>query len=229
VDSPGTSSGRVFPSLTGQPSQISSANQIRVQVDHHFSSMAQAIRSGAARYRSLEPAEIEMMVGVVEEHRTKVLSSVDAGYFVDAWQDPADGVARLIHEDERWKAVVVARATRGSRPDPGRSDSGRPDSPAPMRYMGFDDDKGVRFFKFGTLPVHESPIYTVQVPVNLLLKHGISFQDGPAMSSAMMASGVAQNHLVTEDDCLAFLAVRSAKAERKPARRKAAGAGSDTD
>ncbi|MES1261131.1 MAG: hypothetical protein ABUS49_05275 [Acidobacteriota bacterium] len=187
------------------------ATQIRKQVELSFDRLITAILAGTNRYKSLEPAEVTTLLGAVDEHRAKVLFVTDAAYFLDHWQDPVDRVQRLIHGDLRWQAIVEARAARHPRPD----------AVVPVRYMGFDDAKGVRIFKFGRLPVGAmSPVYTVQVAVDLLLKHGISFQDGPAMCSAIMAAGIAESHQVTDEDCLAFVALRPARAERKAPRKK---------
>ncbi len=203
--------GRPLPALTGQVSQISWANQIRTQIELSFGRIAAAVTAGTNRYKSLEPAETALLLEVVEGHRDRVLASTDAQYFMDQWQDPLDRAQRLIHADQRFLAIVEARTARNPRPEP----------VVPVRYMGFDDAKGIRNFKFGRLPANSAtPIFRVSVPVSLLLAHGISFQDAPSMCAAIMSATEAENHLLTAEDCLAFVALRPVKADRKPPRKK---------
>jgi len=209
-----------FPLLTGPAARISWANHLRTQVNDGFDRLSEAVRAGSSRYKALLPAEVTEILAVIEEHRSTVLSVSDSQYFLDRWPDPVDAVARLIHGDDRWKKVVLARSARNVRPEP----------VVPIRYLGFDDTKGVRFFKFGRLPSSASnPVFVIQVPVALLLRHGISFQDGPSMCSTLMAAREisdlgASSHEVTDEDCAAFVAQRPAKTTRKPPRRVAAAA-----
>ena len=204
---------RHLPPLTGPATQLLWADQIRQQVEISFDRLTSAILAGTSRYKSLEPAEVTSLLSVVSEHRNRILSVTEASYFLDHWQEPVDRVQRLIHADLRWQTIVESRAARHPRAD----------AVVPVRYMGFDDAKGVRNFRFGRLPSGAStPVYTVQVAVQLLLKHGISFQDGPSMCSAIMANGMAESHQVTDEDCLAFVALRPVRPERKAPRKKAA-------
>lgn len=202
-----------LPALTGDSSQVAWAFQIRKQVGQSFDRIAAAVAAGTNRYKSLTPEETSSLLAVVEEHRASVLGMCDARYFMDQWQDPIDRAQRLIHADARWLSMVEARAARNPRPD----------AVAPIRYMGFDDAKGVRIFKFGRLPANAlTPVYKISVPVSLLLAHGISFQDAPSMCAAIMASRDACSCTITEEDCLAFIALRPVKADRKAPRKKAA-------
>jgi hypothetical protein len=202
-----------LPQLHGSASQISWATQIRAQVDLSFQRVVNAIQSGANKYKGLESPETEALLSMVGQHRASVLGVSDAQHFLDHWQDPVDRVQRLINGDPRWKTIMEARALRNPRQDVA----------APLRYMGFDDASGVRIFKFGRLPASpETPVFTVHADVALFLKHKISFQDGPAMCSAIVASGEFGNHQLTDEDCLAFVSLRPSKADRKPPKRKPA-------
>lgn len=205
--------GGSAPALTGLASQISWATQIRSQVNVSFDRLANAVESGINRYKGLESSETASLLAIVEEHRAQVLGVADAQYFLDHWQDPADRVQRLIHGDERWKSIVEARSLRHPRQD----------APVPLRYMGFDDADGVRIFKFGRLPASAGTIlYKVHASVGLFLKHKISFQDGPAMCSAIMAVDEVAHHQLTDDDCALFVSQRPQKADRKAPKRKPA-------
>jgi hypothetical protein len=204
--------GHSLPALTGQPGQIAWALQIRSQIEQTFGRISAAVSAGTNRYKALEPLETELLLKAVEEHRSRVMGTTDAQYFTDQWQDPLERAQRLIHADFRWLNILEARAARNPKQEP----------VVPVRYMGFDDAKGIRSFKFGRLPAGAaSPVFRVSVPVNLLLSHGISFQDAPSMCAAIMAAKDAEDHLLTEDDCIAFVAMRPVKTDRKPPRRKA--------
>ncbi len=210
---PNDASELPLPALTGDSSQVAWAFQIRRQVDQSFDRISVAVASGTNRYKALTPEETAVLLAVVAEHRGDVLGKCSAQYFLEHWQDPVDRAQRLIHTDPRWLALVEARAARNPKPD----------AVAPIRYMGFDDAKGVRMFKFGRLPANPStPVYKISVHVQLLLSHGISFQDAPSMCAAILASREASSCTITEEDCLSFIALRPAKADRKAPRRKAA-------
>jgi hypothetical protein len=57
----------------------------------------------------------------------------------------------------------------------------------------------------------------------MFLRHKISFQDGPAMCSAIMAAcPEPKDHWVTDEDSLEFISRRPVKADRKPPRQKQA-------
>jgi hypothetical protein len=190
--------GRTDSPLTGHTSQVTWANQIRTQIHLSFDRVATSVETTA-------------LLAVVEEHRAKVTGVQDAQYYLDNWQDPVDRVQRLIHNDERWKNIVESRAARNPRPD----------TLVPLRYMGFDDAAGTRIFKFGRLPATATTaVYSVRVAVDLFRKHKISFQDGPAMCSAIVANGEVESHDLTDEDCVAFLSLRASKADRPTQKRK---------
>jgi len=213
--SQGVSAVLALPVLHGHPNQVYWAEQTRKQVIASFDRIAAAITAGNNRYKGLEPAEVGDLLAVVAQHQAVVLQVTEAQYFTDNWQDPPDRAQRLINADPCWTAIVAARAVRNPRPE----------TVVPVRYMGFDDAKGVRVFKFGRLPAGESnAIFRVQVPISMLLSHGISFQDAPAMCAAIIANREAENHCLTDEDCQAFIALRPVKGERKAPRKKAAAA-----
>ena len=204
--------GGTAPALTGPASQVTWATQIRNQVSLSFDRIVTSAEAGTNRYKGLDPAETSAVLAIVEEHRAKVLGVQEAQYFLDNWQDPVDRVQRLIHSDERWKAIVESRAARNPRQD----------ALVPLRYMGFDDSGGTRIFKFGRLPATATTaIYKVSASVDLFRKHKISFQDGPAMCSAIVANGEVESYELTDEDCIAFLSLRASKAGYVPATGKA--------
>jgi hypothetical protein len=205
--------GTTDSALNGLTSQITWANQIRTQINLSFDRLVASVEAGINRYKGLAPEEVTALLAMVEEHRAKVLGVQDAQYFLDNWQDPVDRVQRLIHTDERWKNIVESRAVRNPRPD----------TLVPLRYMGFDDAAGTRIFKFGRLPATATTVvYTVSASVDLFRKHKISFQDGPAMCSAIVGNGDVESHELTDEDCIAFLSLKASKVDRTTQKRKPA-------
>jgi hypothetical protein len=198
--------------LQGTAGQVAWATEIRTRVTAEFDRFARSLNDGANRFRALDRAEISVLLAVLEEHRSSVLGMAHAEYFINQWQDPGDRVQRVVSADGRWKAITEARAGRMAKAPP----------VAPIRYMGFDDVAGVRIYKFGRFPSHNGmEIFTVRMPVAMFLKHKISFQDGPGMTSAIMAAGTEpRDHLVTDEDSLEFISRRPVKAERKPFKHK---------
>ena len=94
-----------------------------------------------------------------------------------------------------------------------------------FRYMGFDQDQNTRSFKFDVV-FKDRPAYRLVVAADLLLfvKHGIGFQEGPALCARKLSSnqeGVRQSHhQLTNEDLLEFASARTAAQERKAALRK---------
>jgi hypothetical protein len=200
--------------LEGTAGQISWAAEIRDRVNAEFDRVRASIEEGSNKFRALDRNETATLLALIEEHRAQVLSAGQAEYFIAQWQNPADRLMRVLNGDVRWKTINDARAAR--RP--------RGEAVAPIRYLGFDDAAGTRIYKFGRLPSHDGmEIFVVSMAVEMFLKHKISFQDGPAMCSAIMAAGPEpKDHWVTDEDSLEFIARRPVKAERKPPRQKQA-------
>jgi hypothetical protein len=200
--------------LRGEADQVSWAREIRRRVDAEFDRVRRSMEAGSNKFRALDRTETAALLVLLEEHRASVLSADQAEYFIAEWQNPADRLQRVFNGDERWRAINDARAAR--RP--------RSETVAPIRYLGFDDAAGTRIFKFGRLPSHDGmEIFVVNMAVAMFLKHKISFQDGPAMCSAIMAAGAEpKDYWVTDNDSLEFISRRPVKAERKPPRQKQA-------
>jgi hypothetical protein len=200
--------------LQGPPNRVAWANEIRSRVGSEFERMRVSIESGSNKFRAIDRAETISLLSMLDAHRAEVFSATLAEYFIAEWQNPSDRLHRLINGDEHWKAINNARLARKVRIE----------TVAPVRYLGFDDAAGVRIYKFGRLPSRDGmEIFVVNIPVSMFLKHKISFQDGPAMCSAIMAASVEpKDHWVTDEDSLEFIARRPVKSERKPPRQKQA-------
>ena len=200
--------------LTGSSGQIAWAQEIRGRVSMEFNRVRTSIENGSNKFRALDRAETAVLLEMLEAHRETVFSETQAEYFIAEWQNPADRLHRLINSDPRWKTISDARVARKVKPE----------MTAPVRYLGFEDAAGVRIYKFGRLPSRDGEeIFVVNIPVAMFLKHKISFQDGPAMCSAIMAAGAEpKDHWVTDEDSLEFISRRPVKSDRKPPRQKQA-------
>jgi hypothetical protein len=200
--------------LEGTAGQVAWAHEIRHRVNAEFDRVRASIEAGSNKFRALDRNETANLLALLEEHRATVLADDRAEYFIAQWQNPPDRLMRVLNGDERWKTINDARAAR--RP--------RAEAAAPIRYLGFDDAAGTRIYKFGRLPSHDGmEIFVVSMAVEMFQRHKISFQDGPAMCSAIMAaSPEPKDHWVTDEDSLEFIARRPVKADRKPPRQKQA-------
>ena len=94
-----------------------------------------------------------------------------------------------------------------------------------LRYMGFDQTQGVRVYRFDSI-VDRAPAvrYIVTADLALFLKHRIGIQEGPTLCARKLASDLElpelREHILTNDDLLAYVAARSDAEARKAANRK---------
>jgi hypothetical protein len=94
-----------------------------------------------------------------------------------------------------------------------------------LRYMGFDQTKAVRIYRFDSI-VERAPAvrYIVTADLALFLKHRVGIQEGPALCARILASDLElieqREHTLTNDDLLAYVAARSDAEARKAAARK---------
>jgi len=94
-----------------------------------------------------------------------------------------------------------------------------------LRYMGFDQSRAVRVYRFDLLNEREPAVrYVVTVDMSLFLKHRVGIQEGPSLCARKLTSDLEalqqQDHNLTNDDMLAYVANRAdAEARRAAARR----------
>ncbi len=98
--------------LTGTPSQIEWAEQIRVNVALEFDRVANAFRNVAAGQTDQVQAETRTVIAILEEKRAETLGNDRAGYFIRDWQELKDQVRQLIFRDSRYQAIKADRMTR---------------------------------------------------------------------------------------------------------------------
>ena len=86
--------------MTGTPSQIEWAEQIRPRVNAEFDRVAVALRGRANTAEILE---------ILEEQRAEVMANQSAGYFIREWQELTDQVRKAIASDPRYQAIRLRR------------------------------------------------------------------------------------------------------------------------
>lgn len=99
-----------------------------------------------------------------------------------------------------------------------------PESPVELRYMGFDQAKNIRAYRFdgitrGELTRH----FVVSADIALFTKHHVGIQEGPTLCMHKLAAGLGlelPEHELTSDDLLAYLSAKAAADARKAASRK---------
>jgi hypothetical protein len=89
-----------------------------------------------------------------------------------------------------------------------------------LRYMGFDQNKNIRSYRFDRVEAGE-PTTELVITVNLELfsTHRVRIQEGPNLCAGKLASNLAKlysgDHQLTGDDLLAHTAAREAAEARK--------------
>ena len=94
-----------------------------------------------------------------------------------------------------------------------------------LRYMGFEQAKAVRVYRFDRIEERVPTVrYTVTVDLTLFLKHHIGIQEGPSLCARKLTSDLeglaACEHILTNDDLLAYVTARADADARKAAARR---------
>src|SRR2546425_330504 len=97
-----------------------------------------------------------------------------------------------------------------------------------LRYMGFQQTKAVRVYRFDGVIEHAPTVhYAVAVNLELFLKHRVGIQEGPTLCARKLASDLEAplegEHTLTNDDLLAYVAAKQAVEARKAASRRPVG------
>src|SRR5258706_15683690 len=96
--------------MTGTPSQIEWAEQIKPRVAAEFDRVAAAFRTVAEHQREQDRPEqgridTQAVLAILEEKRAEVMAREQAGYFIRDWQELKDQVQQMIAGDERYQAI----------------------------------------------------------------------------------------------------------------------------
>jgi hypothetical protein len=97
-----------------------------------------------------------------------------------------------------------------------------------LRYLGFDQERNTRFYKFAQNTKGQPTLnLVISVDVGLFFKHRVGIQDGPALCAKKLNADLEANlegvHELTNGDLLTFASERATRdAERLEARRSGA-------
>ncbi|MGA3235620.1 MAG: hypothetical protein ABSG03_04925 [Bryobacteraceae bacterium] len=103
--------------MTGTPSQIEWAEQIKPRVNAEFDRVAKAFAAVAGNQEEPARADTQAVIAILEEKRVEVMARDQAGYFIRDWQELSDQVRRMIGQDSRYQAIKARKAaanTHGS-------------------------------------------------------------------------------------------------------------------
>jgi hypothetical protein len=98
--------------MTGTPSQIEWAEQIKPRVNAEFDRVATALMAAAGNQMEQDRGDTWSVIAILEEKRAEVMSNDRAGYFICDWQELRDQVRRMISQDSRYQAIKARKAAR---------------------------------------------------------------------------------------------------------------------
>jgi hypothetical protein len=98
--------------MTGTPSQIEWAEQIRPRVNAEFDRVAKAFTEVAGKQAEQDRIDTQAVVAILEEKRLEAMAHDEAGYFIRDWQELSDQVRKSIAQDPRYKAIKAKRMER---------------------------------------------------------------------------------------------------------------------
>ena len=120
---------------------------------------------------------------------------------------------------------------------PRRAVLGQADAKVELRYMGFDQAQNKRVYKFDCTGAGKTTTrFVVSVDMVLFLKHHVGIQEGPALCARKLNAGFEADHggdpglshalphelihELTNDDLLAYVAIRTAAEVRRAEARR---------
>jgi hypothetical protein len=98
--------------MTGTPSQIEWAEQIKPLVNAEFDRVAKAFQAAASNQAEPDRIDTQTIIAILEEKRVEVMSNGQAGYFIRDWRELNDQVRQMIARDSRYQAIKTGRKTR---------------------------------------------------------------------------------------------------------------------
>ena len=101
--------------MTGTPSQIEWAEQIKPRVGAEFDRVAKALADVALRQREAARADTHAVIEKLQEKRAEVMANDFAGYYIREWQELTDQVRQMINKDPRYQAIRSGRTTKSTR------------------------------------------------------------------------------------------------------------------
>jgi hypothetical protein len=95
--------------VTGTPSQIEWAEQIRPRVGAEFDRVAKALADRAPHQSEEARADTLAVIEIIHEKRAEAMAQEFAGYFIREWQELTDQVRQAIRRDPRYQAIRAGR------------------------------------------------------------------------------------------------------------------------
>ena len=104
--------------LTGTPSQIEWAEQIKPRVSAEFDRVSKALKAAASKQAEQNRMDTQAVIAILEEKRVEVMAKDQAGYFIRDWQELKDQVRQMIAQDSRYQAIKAQKAARNEQSKP---------------------------------------------------------------------------------------------------------------
>ena len=98
--------------MTGTPSQIEWAEQIKPRVNAEFERVAKAFEQAAGKQSEQDRMDTHAVIAILQEKRAEVMAKDQAGYFIRDWQELRAQVRQMIARDPRYQAIQVRKAAR---------------------------------------------------------------------------------------------------------------------
>jgi hypothetical protein len=109
---PGKEPQTVDSKMTGTPSQIEWAEQIKPRVNAEFDRVSKALKGVAGKQAEHNRLDTLAVIAIVEEKRVEVMAKDQAGYFIRDWQELKDQARQMIAQDSRYQAIKAKKAAR---------------------------------------------------------------------------------------------------------------------
>ncbi|MCX6594303.1 MAG: hypothetical protein NTZ56_22540 [Acidobacteria bacterium] len=107
--------------MSGTPSQIEWAVQIKPRAGAEFDRVAAALKAVSDRQPEPARAETLQLIGILGEKRAEVMARTEAGYFIQQWQELSGRVQGLLIADPRYLALRLVQKSRRAAPVEGIS------------------------------------------------------------------------------------------------------------
>jgi hypothetical protein len=95
--------------LTGTPSQIEWAKDIRLRAGAEFDRVAAAFQAVAGKQSGQTLLDTKAVIAMIGEKRGEVMAQRRAGYYIREWQELSDQVRRMIAQDSRYQGIQAQR------------------------------------------------------------------------------------------------------------------------
>jgi hypothetical protein len=98
--------------MTGTPSQIQWAEQIKRTVEAEFDRVRSAFEEAARRQSEQDRMDTRAILVILQEKRMEVMAKDEAGYFIRDWQELREQVRQMIARDPAYQAINARRVAR---------------------------------------------------------------------------------------------------------------------